>query len=66
MKSYFKFLLKNKLYSIVELVGLSVALGFVILLMTYATTEFSVGDHQPKSREIYAIGMGSSLSLIHI
>ena len=63
MKSYFKFLLKNKLYSIVEILGLSVALGFVILLMTYAVTEFSVGNHQPKAREIYAIGMGASTGM---
>ena len=63
MKSYFKFLLKNKLYSIVEILGLSIALGFVILLMTYANTEFNVGDRQPKAREIYAIGMGNSVGM---
>ncbi len=59
MKSYFQFLLRNKLYSFVEVVGLSVALGFVILLMSYAGTEFSVGNRQPKAKEIYAIGMGN-------
>jgi len=59
MKTYFKFLQRNKLYTIVEILGLSAALGFVILLMTYARTEFSVGTHQPNSREIYAIGTGN-------
>ena len=63
MKSYFKFLLRNKLYSIVEVLGLSVALGFVILLMFYAKTEFSVGTRQPRAREIYAIGMGASTGM---
>jgi putative ABC transport system permease protein len=63
MKSYFKFLLKNKLYSFVEILGLSVALGFVILLMTYAGTEFSVGGRQPKAKEIYAIGMGNCVGM---
>ncbi len=63
MKSYFKFLLKNKLYSIVEILGLSVALGFVILLMSYAATEFSVGARQPKSKDIYAIGTGKDAGL---
>ena len=63
MKSYFKFLLKNKMYSFVEILGLSVALGFVILLMTYAGTEFSVGGRQPKAKEIYAIGMGNCVGM---
>jgi putative ABC transport system permease protein len=63
MKSYFQFLLRNKLYSFVEVVGLSVALGFVILLMSYAGTEFSVGNRQPKAKEIYAIGMGNCVGM---
>ena len=63
MKSYFKFLLRNKLYSIIEILGLSVALGFVILLMAYARTEFSVGARQPKAGEIYAIGMGEATGM---
>lgn len=58
MKSYFKFLLKNKLYSIVEILGLSIALCFVILLMAYARTEFGVGTRQDNARNVYAIGMG--------
>lgn len=63
MKSYFKFLLRNKLYSMVEILGLSVALGFVILLMAYARTELSVGARQPNARDIYAIGMGSATGM---
>ncbi len=63
MKSYFKFLTENKLYTFVEILGLSISLGFVILLMSYARTEFSVGSRQPKSREIYALGMGSATGM---
>lgn len=59
MKSYFKFLLRNRLYTVVEILGLSVALGFVVLLAAYARTEFSVGSSQNNARNIYAIGMGS-------
>lgn len=41
--TYLKFLSRNKLYTFIEVFGLSVALGFVILLASYARTEFSVG-----------------------
>ena len=63
MKTFFKFLQRNKLYSAVEALGLSVALGFVILLMFYARTEFSVGARQPEAKNIYAIGMGESAGM---
>ncbi len=59
MKSYFKFLMRNSLYSAVEILGLSVALCFVILLAAYARTEFGVGTRQRDAKNIYAIGMGS-------
>lgn len=58
MKSYFKFLVRNKLYSAVEILGLSVALCFVVLLAAYARTEFGVGTRQKDAKKIYAIGMG--------
>ncbi len=59
MKSYFKFLLRNRLYTFVEILGLSVALGFVVLLTSYARTEFAVGSRQSNAADIYAIGMGN-------
>lgn len=34
--TYLKFLSRNKLYTFIEVFGLSVALGFVILLASYA------------------------------
>lgn len=56
MKSYFKFLSRNKLYTAIELFGLSVALGFVVLLVSYATMEYRVGATQRLSKNIYAVG----------
>lgn len=56
--TYLKFLLRNKLYTFIEVFGLSVALGFVILLASYAGTEFSVGTKQPLSKQLYAVGSG--------
>ena len=55
MNTYLKFLSKNKLYTAIEAFGLSLALGFIILLASYARTEFSGGARQPLSKQLYAI-----------
>lgn len=61
--TYLRFLSRNKLYTFIEVFGLSVALGFVILLASYARTEFSVGAKQPLSRQLYVIGAGNSFGM---
>lgn len=63
MKSYLTFLSRNKLYTLIQLFGLSVALGFVILLASYARTEYSVGASHPYAREMYAVGYGESVGM---
>lgn len=63
MKSYFVFLSRNKLYAAIQLFGLSVAMGFIILLISYARTEFSVGRNQSLSGEIYLAGSGETYHL---
>lgn len=40
MKSYFKFLSRNKLYTAIEAFGLSIALAFVMILVSYAFMEY--------------------------
>lgn len=65
MSTYLKFLSKNKLYAVIEALGLSVALGFVILLASYARTEFSVGARQPLSKQLYAIGTGEFIGMTY-
>lgn len=61
--TYLKFLSRNKLYTFIEVFGLSVALGFVILLASYARTEFSVGAKQPLSKQLYVVGAGDSFGM---
>ena len=61
--TYLKFLSRNKLYTFIEVFGLSVALGFVILLSSYARTEFSVGAKQPLSKQLYVVGAGDSFGM---
>lgn len=63
MKTFFKFLQRNRLYTAIEAFGLSVALGFVALLTSYARTEYSVGRTSPSCDSIYAIGMGECLGM---
>ena len=42
MKSYLRFLSRNKLYTAIEVVGLSLALAFVIVLSSYIVDDMSV------------------------
>lgn len=63
MKSYVTFLSRNKLYTVIQLFGLSVALGFVILLAAYARTEFSVGASHPYAKDMYVVGFGDHVGM---
>ncbi len=63
MNTYFKFLFRNRLYTLIEIFGLSIAFGFIILVGSYARTELSVGKKQPMSKQLYAAGMGNSLGM---
>ena len=65
MKSYFKFLSRNKLYTAIEAFGLSVAISFILILGAYALMEYNVGKGKGngKAKETYAVGMGNYLGL---
>lgn len=63
MKSYLVFLSRNKLYAAIQLFGLAVTMGFIILLISFARTEFSVGRNQSLANEIYVAGSGNNISL---
>ena len=53
MKSYFRFLSRNKLYTAIEVVGLSVALAFVLLIGSYVWQEYSISHENPEYERIY-------------
>ena len=63
MKSYFTFLSRNKLYTAIQFFGLAIALGVVLLLTLYAKTEFNIGNRQPYSRQLYAVGYGDGIGM---
>jgi len=62
MKSYLRFLSRNKLYTAIEVVGLSIALAFVMLLSSYIVNDLSCDkDIKDKDRicltEMYDVPM---------
>ena len=63
MKSYFVFLKRNKLYTAIQVFGLAVALGFVILLASHARTEYMVGKTQAMADKLYVMGSHSLAGL---
>ena len=56
MKSYLKFLSRNKLYTAIEFIGLSVALAFVIISFCYVVQQYAVTRENPERERIYAVG----------
>ncbi len=63
MKSYIKFLSRNKLYTAIEAVGLAVSLAFVILIGTYVWQQYTVASDCPDSERVYMIGTTDFLGL---
>ena len=53
MKSYLRFLSRNKLYTAIEVVGLSVALAFVLLIGSYIWQQYSISHENPDYDRIY-------------
>ena len=56
MRSYLKFLSRNKLYTAIEAVGLSVSLAFVIISFCYVMQQYAVPRENPNRARIYAVG----------
>ena len=56
MKSYLKFLSRNKLYTAINVVGLAVSLMFVILIGDYSWRQFSIDAWHENADRIYVMG----------
>lgn len=54
LKSYFTFLSRNKAYTLVNVLGLSLSMMFVILIGIYAWQEYHVNKQYPKADRIFA------------
>lgn len=55
MKSYIKFLSRNKLYTAIEAVGLVLSLGFAILIGSYVHLHTSIAYGNPDHDRIYTL-----------
>jgi len=58
MKSYLKFLSRNKLYTAIEAVGLIVSLAFVIIIFCYAWQQLSITREARDYKRLYALTSG--------
>ena len=63
MSSYIKFLSRNKLYTVIEAIGLIVSIAFVILIGNYVYQQYSVAYGNPYRNRVYAIGNQDYMSL---
>ena len=65
MKSYLRFLSRNKLYTAIEVVGLSVALAFVIVLSSYIVDDMSVNKGLKNTENIYICHYDSGIESVY-
>ena len=63
MKSYLKFLSRNKLYAFIEALGLVVSLTFVILIGSYVWQQYDVANENPDGDRIYGLGRDDLLAM---
>ena len=56
MKSYLKFLSRNKLYTAIEAVGLIVSLAFVLIIGISVHDQLSIRNFVPAGKNLYLIG----------
>ncbi len=55
LKTYIRYLLKNKLYTIVTVLGFAFSLAFIVLISIYINNELSVDDFHVNKERIYRI-----------
>ncbi len=65
MKSYLKFLSRNKLYTAIEAVGLVVSLAFVILIGSYVVQQYEVAHESPQWKRTFVLGTNEFLGLTY-
>ena len=63
MKSYLKFLSRNKLYTTIEAVGLIISIAFIILIGNYVYQQYAVAYSNPDRDRIYVVGSKDYIGL---
>ena len=59
LKSYLTFLSRNKAYTLINMLGFSLSLMFVIIITIYTEQEFGVDKSIDNAHRIYSVCMGS-------
>ncbi len=62
MKSYIRFLSRNKLYTAIMAVGLSVSLALVIIMTCFVWQNMRVNRHYPDQDRMYCIGQKGTIN----
>lgn len=65
LKSFFKFLNKNRLYTFIEVFGLSLSLMFVIVIAVYTMQELSTDTFQENKDRLYVVANQESLGMAY-
>ncbi len=63
MKSFWNFLMKNKLYGTINLVGLTVSMTFVLLLAVYVQRQLTTDSFQQNADRIYVIANEDNVTM---
>jgi putative ABC transport system permease protein len=63
MKSFWNFLMKNKLYGAINLVGLTVSMTFVLLLAVYIQRQLTTDSFQQNADRIYVVANEENVSM---
>ena len=63
MKSFWNFLKKNKLYGVINLVGLTVSMAFVLLLAAYVQRQLSTDSFQENADRIFVVANEHNLTM---
>ena len=63
MRSYFRFLSRNKLYTFINIAGLVVSLMFIILMGDYTWRQYSIDSWHEHADRIYLVGNQEGFAL---
>lgn len=55
MKSFFKFLFRNRLYSLINFIGLAVSLAFVAIIFSYSVAQLRISTSVPEHKRTYCL-----------
>ena len=56
MKTFFVFLLRNKLYTAINVIGLAISLAFVFLIASYTVKQLQTDKFQEHADRVYLLG----------